>query len=530
MNTSEFWMLLAGLSLFLYGMFHLEDSMKQLEGRSFKLFLKKQTSHKFKAIFSGMLITAILQSSSIVNLTVLSFVGSGLISMRNALAVVLGANIGGTFNSWLVALLGFKLDINLVTLPIIGFSGIAMIAFQKRKTIYRFGKLGMGFGLLLFGLQLMKESMATFISQVDISTFIHYPRIVFVLIGFIITSLIQTSAATVVLVLSALYAKIIPIETAVLMVLGAELGTTIKVLLGAIGGIAAKKRVALGNFIFNFFTSLLGFIFLSQIIQFIHHFLGIYDPIILLVAFQTFINIGGVIAFYFFIGKFGNFLEKLFKGSNQKATSYLPLAGNELPIFSIELLEKEVLLFINNVINLNQEAFEISASHPDNYNKIKQAEGEVFKYYSLVIKQNNIDKHLPRINQLMEIIRNAMYAAKGIKDIIPDLQELKNSIIEIKFNQYEKIKKDINDFYETLKLILQNQDVNSNEINQVFLQIKHQFDQTINEFYHHSAKKEIIEKDISTLFNVNREIYASAKAITLAVANLKDNNKQPENQ
>ena len=291
MSTGEFWMLLAGLSFFLYGMFHLEDSMKQLEGRSFKLFLQQQTKQKFKAIISGTLITALLQSSSIVNLMVLSFVGSGLISMRNALAVVLGANIGGTFNSWLVAILGFKVDLNLITLPLIGLSGIAMIAFTKRKIIYRIARLCMGFGMLLFGLQLMKESMDNFIQHFDIIPFLDYPKIVFVLIGFLITSLIQTSAATVVLVLSALYAKIIPVDTAVVMVLGAELGTTIKVLLGSIGGIAAKKRVALGNFIFNFTTSLLGFIFIAPILAFIQKILGIDDPIFLLVSFQSFINI-----------------------------------------------------------------------------------------------------------------------------------------------------------------------------------------------------------------------------------------------
>lgn len=90
----DFWKLIAGLGLFLYGMFHLEDTMKQIQGRKFKLFLQKNTQNKVKAIFSGLLVTAVLQSSSIVNLMVLSFVGAGVLSMRNAMAVVLGANIG----------------------------------------------------------------------------------------------------------------------------------------------------------------------------------------------------------------------------------------------------------------------------------------------------------------------------------------------------------------------------------------------------------------------------------------------------
>jgi phosphate:Na+ symporter len=520
MSTDEFWMLLAGLSFFLYGMFHLEDSMKQLEGRSFKLFLQQQTKQKFKAIISGTLITALLQSSSIVNLMVLSFVGSGLISMRNALAVVLGANIGGTFNSWLVAILGFKVDLNLITLPLIGLSGIAMIAFTKRKIIYRIARLCMGFGMLLFGLQLMKESMDNFIQHFDIIPFLDYPKIVFVLIGFLITSLIQTSAATVVLVLSALYAKIIPVDTAVVMVLGAELGTTIKVLLGSIGGIAAKKRVALGNFIFNFTTSLLGFIFIAPILAFIQKILGIDDPIFLLVSFQSFINIGGVILFYFFLGKFGKFLEGRFNESNKSATVFLPLANAEFTNISLDLMEKEVALFINRVLDLNKDSFEISASHLDNYNKLKQAEGEIFRFYAKMMQQKNTEKNTQRLNDLMEILRNAMYAAKSMKDIFTDLHELSNSINNLKFSQYQQSQKELIHFYAELKNILSNTNNLSNKdlINALLLQLNQQFEQRIGELYMHAGKKDLPEKDISTLLNVTREMYSSGKAMILAVA------------
>ena len=138
MTTPDFWRLLAGLGMFLYGMFHLEDAMKQLDGRGFKLFLKKHSKKKFSAIFSGTIVTGILKSSSIVNLMVLFFVGAGMLSMRNALGVALGANIGGTFNSWLIALLEFKVDMGKFTLPIIGIAGIGLIVFKNKKMFPRF--------------------------------------------------------------------------------------------------------------------------------------------------------------------------------------------------------------------------------------------------------------------------------------------------------------------------------------------------------------------------------------------------------
>jgi phosphate:Na+ symporter len=314
--------LIAGLSFFLYGMFHLEDALKQLEGRSFKLFLKKHTKNKLSSILNGTLVTALLQSSSIVNLMVLSFVGAGVLSMRNALGVVLGANIGGTFNSWLVALLGFKVDLGNATYPIIGIAGLAMVVFKDRKNYYQLSRFLFGFGLLFLGLDLMKESMDLAIHNLNLSRFLNYPRLFFLLLGFVITAIIQTSAATVVVVLSALHASIIPLETAVAVVLGAELGTSVKVVIGAIGGIAAKKRVALGNTLFNLVSTLLGLIFLDSIIVFISKILCISDPLFVLVSFQSLINVGSAIFFYFFLNQLGDFLEKSFVGKSKYATIY----------------------------------------------------------------------------------------------------------------------------------------------------------------------------------------------------------------
>ena len=106
MTFNNFWQLLAGLGIFLFGMFQLEDTLKQLAGRTFKLFLRKHTGNKFGAILSGTIVTGVLQSSSVVTLMVLTFVGAGVISMRNALGVVIGANLGTTLDSWVVATLG----------------------------------------------------------------------------------------------------------------------------------------------------------------------------------------------------------------------------------------------------------------------------------------------------------------------------------------------------------------------------------------------------------------------------------------
>jgi phosphate:Na+ symporter len=546
MSATDIWMLIAGLGFFLYGMFHLEEAMKQMEGRSFKLFLQKNTKNKFKAIISGTLVTGILQSSSIVNLMVLSFVGAGVLTMRNAMAVVLGANIGGTFNSWLVALVGFKVELNTITLPLIGLSGICLIIFKQKKTLYRLALFCMGLGMLFLGLQFMKQSMDAMMGQFNFTPYLSYPRIVFLLIGFVITSIVQTSSATVVIVLTALYANIIPIETGISVVLGAELGTTVKLILGAIGGNAAKKRVALGNSLFNVFTSAAGFIFIDAIIKLISGFFLIKDPILVLVAFQTFINIAGVILIYFFLNKYGNFLDNQFKETKNNKTYYLQNASVEIPSTVTDMLEKEVGLYINNVIYFNLETFHIipnwfntneypisnnqknnitdTISLSEKYQLLKESEGEILSYYARVMPLMKQSDEILRINQLIEALRNAMYAAKGMKDIYPDKQEFSNSINEIKYEMYHQFQAEMSSFYKTLYISFTNKDLHYStaEVDSLLEKNKTDFADRINHFYFHVGQNVLKEKDISTLFNLNRELYSSCKAIALAVKDFKD--------
>lgn len=547
MLSTEFWKLLAGLAFFLYGMNHLEESLKQAEGRSFKLFLQKNTRNKFIAIISGLVITAILQSSSIVNLMVLSFVGAGMLSMRNAMAVVLGNNIGGTFNSWLVALLGFSVDLNILTLPLIGIAGVTMIAFKNKDIVTKVAKFLLGLGFLFLGFQYMKESMDSLFKHFDFTPYLSYSRIIFVLIGFVITALIQTSSATVALALSALYAKIIPIETAVVLVLGAELGTTIKVVLGAMGGIPAKKRVALGNFMFNMSTSIFGFVLLEPIIHVISGPLGIHAPIFILVAFQTFINIVGVTVFYFFLNRFGDFLENRFKEEKLTVTVFLPLTSPELSNTAVDMMEKEAGLFIDRAIRFNMEVFHIDhkgmpdtafeqyetkqtqlrgdLSHKDKYNLLKEAEGEILSFYAKMLEHHHRKEDLNRMNKLIEAVRNAMYAAKGMKDIYPDRQELSNSIVDVQYDLYTELKEQLTGFYGALIEAFNTSDFRESMqlLDKLMEAQKASFNNRIDHFYTHAGNDGLQEKDISTMFNINRELYSSCKAIIQAITDYKLN-------
>jgi phosphate:Na+ symporter len=543
MVSTDLWKIFAGLGLFLYGMFHLEDSIKAMEGRSFKLFLQKHTKKKLSAILSGTFVTAILQSSSIVNLIVLSFVGAGMLSMRNALGVAMGANIGGTFNSWLVALLGFKIELNAYTLPIIAICGLGLIVFKSQKRLQLFLRLGMGIGLLFLGLDYMKSSMEASITNFDFKPYLDQPRFVFVVIGFVITALIQTSAATVVLALSGLYTHLIPIETAVAVVLGAELGTTLKLFIGSIGGIAAKKRVAVGNILFNIFTSACGYIFLSPIIYFLSEFIKLSDPIYILVAFQSFINISGVILIYFFLDGFSNFLEKRYIEKQLSATYFLETTSPEIKDTAVEMLEKEVGLFIYRIMNLNLEMFHISAegegegendldlilknktlepsdgSYKEKYNLLKQAEGEILTFYSQLSDTEAEGNYRLRLNQLMASLRNAMYSAKGMKDIYEDIMNLSNSSNDIKYYTYQLIQMQHKKFYLGLYPLLlraSRQNCFENLVDSLNL-LKHEYEERLKNSLKIAGEQDLKELDISTLFNLNRELYTSSKSMIFSL-------------
>lgn len=520
-------------------MFQMEEALKQLAGRTFKLFLRKHTENKLSAIFSGTIVTAVLQSSSVVTLMVLSFVGAGIISMRNALAVVMGSNLGTTLDSWVVAALGFKVNIEAFALPIIAFAGIGLIVFANRKKLYHTSKFLMGFGLLFLGLSFMKESMESLLHDFDFTPYLHLGNLSFVIIGFLITAIIQSSSATMVITLSALNTGAIPFPVAVAIIIGSELGTSIKTLLGSIGGISEKRRVALGNILFNFTITFFAFLFMSPLIALVQNVVGLGEPLIALVLFQTTINFFGIILFLPFLNKFSVFLEKRFTKKENTATFYIQNVSPKMPELALEMLDKEALLFIKRVMDLNMEAFHVEGitinyeeavkekilknytqlnTFSDKYDTIKHGEGEILSLYTKINEEDIEKADFIRLNQLMSAVRNAMYSAKGIKDVRQDRKELSESVIDIKYDHYKLLQLQLHDFYDRLNALLAVKEESScfEELALLLGQIQKDYEIRMNNIYKISAKNTLEEFDISTLLNVSREVYSSCKALILA--------------
>ena len=529
--TPDIWQLVAGIALFILGMRFLEESLKQLAGRSFKLFLRKHTTNKFKGIMGGAVVTGILQSSSVVNIMVLAFVGAGVINMQNALALMLGSNLGTTLTSWIIATVGFKFNIEALAYPITGFAGIAWAFTRINSRWYEWLRFIFGFGLLLLALQFMKEGATEAVKNVDLTLFNKYPALVFVLIGVAITSIIQSSSATVALVLTALYSGGITLYTGAAIVLGAEIGTTVKLLVAAQGEMADKKRVALGNFLFNSITTLVVFLLLKPILGIITQTIGIKDELISLVFFQSSVNIIGILLFFPLLNFLGKYLEKKFR--DEKETSFIHLVKPGDWELSLPAIDKEIRHFTLDVMGffieaLNLKKVQLPDGQPakdnktkniqERYNNIKELHGNIQSYYLKMQGNVNDPTQVNRLEDLLSSLRNAMYGAKSMKDAWLDAEVLRNSSNESKYNYYNASRERMEVFLQRLTGCMDSPaDSKEGALENLYYEVAKQYNQAVQTLYKENSYANLSETELTTIINYNRELYTAKKSILLAV-------------
>ncbi len=250
--------LIGSLGLFLYGMKLMSEALQKVAGDKMRSILAAMTSNRVKGVFTGVLITALIQSSSATTVMVVSFVNAGLLSLVESVGVIMGANIGTTITAWLISILGFKVSMSAISLPLIGFALPFLFASDRRKK--NWGELILGFALLFIGLQFLKESVPDIKSNPQILNFLqHYTDmgfgsvLIFMLIGTLLTILIQSSSATMALTLVMCNSGWISFDMAAAMVLGENIGTTITANLAAAVANTSAKRAALAHLIFNTF-------------------------------------------------------------------------------------------------------------------------------------------------------------------------------------------------------------------------------------------------------------------------------------
>ena len=250
--------LIGALGLFLYGMNLMSTGLQKAAGSGLRRFLASITSNPVKGVFTGLGVTAVIQSSSATTVMVVGFVNAGLLTLAQAISVIMGANIGTTMTAWIIAVFGFKADVSMLAVPLMALGFI--LSMSKKSKLRDISQVVVGFSLLFLGLSFMKESVPDLKSSPEVLQFLQnwsgkgmLSVLLFVLVGTVLTLVLQSSSATVALTLIFLNMGWIQFDMAAAMVLGENIGTTITANIAAAVGNANAKRAALAHTIFNVF-------------------------------------------------------------------------------------------------------------------------------------------------------------------------------------------------------------------------------------------------------------------------------------
>lgn len=257
----DFLGLLGAVGLFLYGMKVMSEGLQKTAGERLRNILSVMTRNRFMGLLTGFFITALIQSSSASIVLVVSFVNAGLMTLSQSMAVIFGANLGTTFTTWIISLLGFKVDISAFAIPLMAFA--VPLLFSKNGRNKSIGEFVIGFALLFLGLSMISTYVPDLQRNPDMFAFLQrYASMgflsvfIFWLVGLVVTMIIQSSAATFAICLVMFAKGWIDFDLACAVVLGSAVGTTITPLLASLSGNVAAKRAAIGHLMFNVFGSL----------------------------------------------------------------------------------------------------------------------------------------------------------------------------------------------------------------------------------------------------------------------------------
>ncbi len=533
----DIWQFIGGIGLFLFAMAQLEAALREFAGRPLKAFLRRHTDNAFKSIAIGTVSTAIVQSSSLVGLMVLAFVGASIMSLTNALGVIFGANLGTTLTGWAVATVGFKLDLESVSLPLIGIGSLALVGLRGR--VSEFGRILAALGFLLMGISLMKESVAAAGEVFDIASLAGLSGWQYLLFGVAFAAVVQSSSATMMLTLTGLHTGVIELPAAAAIAIGADLGTTSTVLIGSLQGGAGKKRVALAHVVFNVTTALIAFVLLAPLLGVVRS-IGIDDPLFSLVAFHSLFNFIGIVIFLPIMRPFARFLERRFRVAVQHESLFVSETTATVSDAAIEAITAETAHIIGRVIRQNMRVFtpalptppgklptevppqsveEADRSYDELYRRNKVLEGEILRFALRVQTQPLEPEQSERMNRMLAAIRHAVDSAKSLRDVRHNLEEFADSPKSDVSSYLDHFRSVMTEFYSEIYRL--RTDVDSQPVFQDFAYLLKRIhgwhDQIHHEIYSDIHRGQLVDSEISSLLNVNREFLNSSTALVFAL-------------
>jgi len=358
--SPDFKIIAAGVAIFLFGMLSLEEGFKAFTGGLLENLLRRTTDRLWKSLSFGVVTTTVMQSSSLVSVITISFLSAGLIPLIAGIGIIFGANLGTTTGAWLVAGFGLKVNIASYAMPMVVF-GVILI-FQKTKELKGIGYVLAGLGFLFLGIHYMKEGFDAFKSTIDLTAYAvsgYAGVLLFTLIGLVATVIMQSSHATLVLIITALAAQQITYENALALAIGANLGTTITAIIGSLSSNVDGRRLAVAHLIFNLTTAIVAIALIFQLtrgVDTISHWLGIADDdyTLKLAVFHTVFNTIGVLIMLPLISTLVNFLQSALhaKVRTMAQPRYLNVSSISLADTALEAVRKETLHLYDNAFDI----------------------------------------------------------------------------------------------------------------------------------------------------------------------------------
>jgi len=323
MNIQMTLTFLGGIGLFLLGMRLMTDGLKVAAGDALREILARGTATTPRGILSGIGITAVVQSSSAVIFATVGFVNAGLLTLFQAVGVIIGSNIGTTATSWLVALVGFKVDLQALALPAVAIGTLLRVTGRGRRRAY-LGDALTGFGIFFLGLDILKGTFGDFGEGFDLAEHTGsgvWSLLMFVGIGVIMTVVMNSSSASLAITLTAAGTGVIPLTAAAAMVIGANVGTTSTALFAVVGATSAAKRAAMAHVVFNAVVGVVAFVLLPLLLWLVSHAAMLLrlepGPATSLAIFHTATKLLGMSIFWPATPRLVKFLEARFRTAEE---------------------------------------------------------------------------------------------------------------------------------------------------------------------------------------------------------------------
>lgn len=427
----------AGVAIFLFGMLFLEEGFKAFTGGLLENLLKRTTSGLGKSISFGVVTTTIMQSSSLVSVITISFLSAGLIGLAEGIGIIFGANIGTTTGAWLVAGLGLKVKISAYAMPMLVF-GIILV-MQSSKHLKGIGYVLAGLGFLFLGIHHMKEGFEAFRDTVDLASFAmtgYAGLFVYTGIGLAATVIMQSSHATLVLIITALASGQITYENGLALAIGANIGTTITAIIGSISSNYQGKRLAGAHLIFNVTTGLVAIVFIHQLmwsVDTIAAQVGIAsdDYTLKLAVFHTIFNTIGVMIMLPFTQRLVHGLERAIPAPREDVVEarYLNEAVVEFPETLLEAVRNEAIHLYDNAYEIMAHGISLHRHHinsDEDLEDIVSKDRKAFEFDLDKIYINKVKVLFSRIVEYISQVQNQLPA-----DYASDIYNLRQACSDI---------------------------------------------------------------------------------------------------